>query len=136
MHLILTVILWVGIGGFSVAAGALENVTATVVAEGDLNASYAFSGPLGKTLTGAVTGENAKCEAAALFRKAVYRGKKSLEAWLTFECGIQGQKKKYKPHRIYVALDQSEQKVQLPVLAEDLKSIQLIFREVSLKLGK
>lgn len=135
MKLSLLILIIVGCA-FGLRAEAIETVTVTMIAEGDMTGNYAFNGPLGKKLSAAATGSGAKCESSAVFRRATYRKKPSLEATLSFDCNFEGQKRHYKPHRIYLDLAESEHKVQLPVLAENLLNIRLIFREMSLKLSK
>lgn len=120
------------------AAGSGNSLTVTAQAGGDLTGDYDFSGPLGRTLKAMASGKP-RCELSALFRRANYRGREAVEAWLTLDCGDAkgaGAKTRYKPHRIYLEPGQTEQLVRLPALAPDLQNVQLKFRDLSLKLGK
>lgn len=115
-----------------------EQIFVRMLASGDFKAEYEFSGTLGSELKADVGSGGAKpmCDISSLFRKLKYRGKNTVEAWLTLECTNKGQKSIYKPHRIYLDPTISKQKVRLPMLDKNLKNVQLEFQELSLKLGK
>ena len=119
------------------SAQAAETVAATVVVEGDLKGNYAFNGPLGSRLKAAATGEGAKCqEASAVFRRATYRKKPSLDVFMTLDCNFEGQKRHYKLVRIYLDLARTEHRTQHQALSEEIRTVHVIFRDLSLKLGK
>ena len=117
--------------------GATEKISVGMTVSGDLQGEYIFAGPLGNRITASSEASaGATCEISSLFRKLQYRSKNSIEAWLTLNCMFEGQKSSYRTHRIYLSLDKPRQKVKLPMLAKNLRNIQLEFHELSLKLGK
>lgn len=111
-------------------------VSGRLLVSGDFEGHYSFNGPLGALIKGSPYEGTPPCEVSSLFRSVKYREKKSLEAWLTLECTFEGQKSSYKTHRIFIPLDKPDTKIQLPMLAKNLKNVHLQFQELSLKLGK
>ncbi|MBY0553436.1 hypothetical protein K2P97_02835 [bacterium] len=111
-------------------------VSGRLLISGDFEGHYSFNGPLGVLIKGSPYEGAPPCEVSTLFRAVKYREKKSLEAWLTLECTFQGQKSTYKTHRIFIPIDKTDTKIQLPMLAKNLKNVHLQFQELSLKLGK
>lgn len=128
-----------------------------MLVSGDLKGEYSFEGPIGSRIqaSGAVE-QNSVCEFSSVFRKLKYRGENALEAWLHLNCAFEKQneiekqnnmlakqnnspemqKHTYKIHRIYLTISsllQRPQKIKLPMLAENLKNVQLEFAELSLK---
>ena len=116
--------------------GPAEQISTSVFISGDLQGEFDFNGPLGAVLKGTSDSSAPVCKISALFRKVKYRGQNSIEAWLRFDCTFAGQVNTYRPHRVYLNQQKSVQKIKLPVLAKNLKNIQLEFHEISLKLGK
>lgn len=111
-------------------------VSGRLLISGDFEGHYSFNGPLGTLIKGNPYEGTPPCEISSLFRSVKYREKKSLEAWFTLECTFEGQKSSYKTHRIFIPLDKPDTKIQLPMLAKNLKNVHLQFQELSLKLGK
>lgn len=111
-------------------------ISGRLLISGDFEGHYSFNGPLGAVIKGSPYEGTPPCEVSSLFRSVKYREKKSLEAWLTLECTFEGQKSSYKTHRIFIPLDKPDTKIQLPMLAKNLKNVHLQFQELSLKLGK
>ena len=103
---------------------------------GDFVAEYSFSGPLGSVIKGSPSSATPPCEISSLFRAVKQRDKQAIEAWLTLDCTFEGQKSSYKPHRIFIYLDKGDQKIQLPMLAKNLKNVHVQFQELSLKRGQ
>ena len=95
-----------------------------------------MSGPLGGVILGRIKGAETPCQISSLFRKVVYRNQQSIEVWLRLDCTFEGQKSTYKTHRFYLQANQDPQKIKLPMLAKNLKNVQLEFRELSLKSRK
>lgn len=113
-----------------------EHISTSVFISGDLQGEYDFNGPLGELLKGTSDGSDRLCNISSLFRKVKYRGQNSIKAWLHFDCTFGGQKSTYRTHRIYLRQQESVQKIKLPMLAKNLKNVQLEFREISLKSTK
>ena len=118
------------------AQAKLEHISVHMLVSGDLKGEYDFSGPLGAEITASSDISDPVCNFSSLFRKVKYRTKNSVEAWIKLDCTFEGQKSTYKIHRIYLSLDQTQQKVRLPMLAKNLKNVQLEFQELSLKSSK
>lgn len=118
------------------AQAKIERISVHMSVSGDLKGEYDFSGPLGAEIIASSDNIEPICNFSSLFRKLKYRGKNSVEAWLKLDCTFEGQKSTYKTHRIYLDLDQDRQKVKLPMLAKNLKNVQLEFQELSLKSSK
>lgn len=118
------------------AQAKTERISVHMSVSGDLKGEYDFSGPLGVQITASSDISEPDCNFSSLFRKLKYRGKNSIEAWLKLDCTFGGQKSVYRVHRIYLGLDQTRQKVKLPMLAKNLKNVQIEFQELSLKTGK
>lgn len=116
--------------------GLSEYISTSIFISGDLQGEYDFNGPLGELLKGTSGSSEPACKISSLFRKVKYRGRNSIEAWLHFDCTFEGQKSTYSPHRIYLQQQKAVQKIKLPMLAKNLKNIQLEFREISLKSTK
>lgn len=116
--------------------GLLEQISTSVFLSGDLQGEYDFSGPLGELLKGSSDSTELPCKISSLFRKVKYRGQNTIEAWLHFDCTFGGQKSTYSPHRIYLQPQKAFQKIKFPMLAKNLKNVQLEFREISLKSTK
>ncbi len=114
----------------------IENISVKMFATGDLQEEYDFTGPMGAKLKASSKSTVPVCSFSSLFRKVQYRGKPSIEAWLALDCTFEGQKSSYKPHRIYLSLDKTSKKIKLPMLAKNLKNVQLEFQELSLKSRK
>lgn len=113
-----------------------EQISTRVFASGDLQGEYNFSGPLGERLKATSDSEEPACKISSLFRKVNYRGQNTIEAWLQFDCTFGGQKSTYKPHRIYLQPQAAVQKITIPMLAKNMKNVQLEFRQISLKSTK
>ncbi|MEQ1721691.1 MAG: hypothetical protein ABL930_00855 [Pseudobdellovibrio sp.] len=111
-------------------------VSGRLVVSGDFVGHYSFNGPLGSTIKGSPYEGTPPCEISSLFRVVKQRAKQAIEAWLTLECTFEGQKSSYKTHRIFIFLDKVDQKIQLPMLAKNLKNVHVQFQELSIKLGK
>lgn len=116
--------------------GLSEHISTSVFLSGDLQGEYDFNGPLGEVLKGTSDSSEQACKISSLFRKVKYRGQNSIEAWLHFDCTFGGQKSTYRTHRIYLRQQFSAQKIKLPMLAKNLKNVQLEFREITLKSAK
>ena len=112
-----------------------ENVSTRVVFSGDFNGTFDLSGALGVELKGSPYDSNYPCEVSALFRKVMYRKKMSVETWFTFNCVFEGQKKIFKPHRVYIDLAHPEKSQKLPMLAKNIKNLQFSFSLFSVKLS-
>lgn len=127
-----------------------------MLVSGDLIGEYSFEGPIGSRIQASAVEQNSICEFSSVFRKLKYRGENALEAWLHLNCAFEKQneiekqnnkpvkqnnssemqKHTYKIHRIYLTISsllQRPQKIKLPMLAENLKNVQLEFAELSLK---
>lgn len=113
-----------------------EHISVSMFASGDIEGEYDFKGPIGELISASSESAEPVCKISSLFRKVKYRGKNSVEAWLTLDCTFAGQKSTYKTHRVYLSLGQPRQKIKLPMLAKNLKNVQLEFRELSLKSSK
>ncbi len=113
-----------------------EKLNLKLIVNGDFKAEYNFSGSPGSQIKGVNTREASPCEISSLFRIVSFKQKKSLEAWLYFECVFEGQKSNYRAHPIYLSLGPVEQIINLPVMGKNLKNVQLSFQEVSLKSSK
>lgn len=111
-------------------------VSGRLLISGDFKGHYSFNGPVGGLIKGIPYEGTPPCEISSLFRSTKHRGKNSLEAWLTLDCTFEGQKSSYKTHRIFIPLDNTDIKIQLPMLAKNLKNVHLQFQELSLKIGK
>ncbi len=118
------------------STGLSEHISTSVFISGDLQGEYDFNGPLGELLKGSSDSPEPACKISSLFRKVKYRGQNAIEAWLHFECTFGGQKSNYRTHRIYLRQQVLVQKIKLPMLAKNLKNVQLEFREISLKSAK
>jgi hypothetical protein len=59
-----------------------------------------------------------------------------LEAWPTFICTRDGQKKTYKLHRSYLDPALETQQVTLKYLDEKIQNVSMEFRDLSLQKGK
>jgi hypothetical protein len=103
---------------------------------GDLNDEFDFDGPLSAELEATPAKPDSVCTARGTFRKSLYRSRPALEFWLTLDCTIEGQKRTYKPHRIFLDPEKSEQIVRLPMLAKNLKNVRLEFQNLSLSKSK
>lgn len=112
-----------------------ESINTRLAFSGDIKGTFDLSGPLGTELKGSPYEADYPCEVSSLFRKVTYRKKSSVEAWLTLICVIEGQKKIYKPHRIYIDLASPEKAQKLPMLDKKLKNIVIHFSLFSLKIG-
>ena len=113
-----------------------EAVSVHLKLSGDLTADYDLDGPLGSEIEAAGSKTDSVCAVKATFRKSLYRATVSLETWLRLDCTFEGQKRTYRPHRIFLDLAKAEQKVQLPMLAKNLKNVRLEFQNLSLVKGK
>jgi hypothetical protein len=111
-------------------------ISGRLVVSGDFVGQYSFNGPLGAILKASPSEGIPPCEISSLFRVVKQRAQQAIEAWLTLECTFEGQKSSYKPHRIFIYLDKIDQKIQLPMLAKNLKNVQIQFQELSIKSGK
>lgn len=114
----------------------IEQISVKATFSGDIKGQYDFSGPVGSLITATASTEDSVCEISSLFRKVKYQGQKTVQAWLILDCLFKGQKYQYKLHRIHLNLTEPIQKVRLPMLSENLKNIQIVFEDLSLKLGK
>ena len=123
------------ISAFAKTHSLKENISVQIVASGDLQGAYEFTGPLGELIS-AISSDEKMCQISSLFRKVNHRGIDSIEAWLSIICTIEGQKTSYKTHRIYLQLNPSVQRIKLPMLAKNLKNVQLEFSELYLKSSK
>jgi hypothetical protein len=111
-------------------------VSGSLVVSGDFVGHYSFNGPLGSVIKASPSEGIPPCEISSLFRSVKQRAKQAIEAWLTLECTFEGQKSSYKTHRIFIYLDKADQKIQLPMLAKNLKNVQIQFQELSIKSGQ
>ena len=108
-------------------------VSGRLIVSGDFVAEYSFNGPLGSNIKGSPSEGTPPCEISSLFRAVKQRSKQAIEAWLTLECMFEGQKSSYKTHRVFIYKDRVDQKIQLPMLAKNLKNVHLQFQELSIK---
>lgn len=113
-----------------------ESISVAVVVSGDISGQYDFAGPLGADIEASAAKPETVCTMSALFRKAIYRSHSAIETWLTLICTFDGQKYLYKPNRFYVNPELEEQKIQLPMLDQKLKSVILKFQNLSLTKSK
>lgn len=113
-----------------------EAVSVHVKLTGDLTAEYDLDGPLGSEIEAAENKPDSVCAIKATFRKSLYRSRESLETWLRLECTFEGQKRTYHPHRIFLDTAKTEQAVQLPMLAKNLKKVRVEFQNLSLVKSK
>ncbi len=113
-----------------------ESVSTHIKLSGDLSDEFDFDGPLGAEIEGSPSKPDSVCSARAIFRKSLYRSRTALEFWLTLDCTIEGQKRIYKPHRIFLDPEKAEQQIQLPMLAKNLKKVRLEFQNLSLVKSK
>lgn len=113
-----------------------EAVSVHLKMSGDLTAEYDLDGPLGSELEAAGSKPDSVCAVHATFRKSLYRSRVSLETWLRLDCTFEGQKRTYRPHRIFLDPEKPEQVFQLPMLAKNLKNVRLEFQNLSLLKSK
>ena len=113
-----------------------EAVSVHLKISGDLTAEYDLDGPLGSEIESTDNKPESVCAVRATFRKSLYRSRVSLETWLRLDCTFEGQKRTYRPHRIFLDPEKSEQDVRLPMLAKNLKNVSLEFQNLSLVKSK
>lgn len=113
-----------------------ESISVHMKLGGDLAGEYDMDGLLGSEIVAAADKPTAACGTKSYFRKVRYRSADALELWLTLDCTLEGQKRIYKPHRIFLDPKLSEQKIQLPMLAKNLKNVSLEFQNLSLVKSK
>ncbi|MCC2678873.1 MAG: hypothetical protein K0R29_1449 [Pseudobdellovibrio sp.] len=112
-----------------------ENISVVLKLTGDLTGQFDLSGPLNQIIK-SETEASGGCEAQLLFRKVKSKGKQMLEAWPTFICTRDGQKKTYKLHRSYLDPALETQQVTLKYLDEKIQNVSMEFRDLSLQKGK
>jgi len=112
-----------------------ENISVVLKLTGDLAGQYDLSGPLNQIITSEADAAGG-CAAQFLFRKVKSKGKQMLEAWPTFICTRDGQKKTYKLHRSYLDPVLETQQVSLKYLDEKIQNVSMEFRDLSLQKGK
>ncbi len=113
-----------------------ESISTHIKLSGDLSDEFDFDGMLGSEIEGTPSKPESVCAARAIFRKSLYRSRPALEFWLTLECTIEGQKRSYKPHRIFLDPSKTEQDIRLPMLASNLKKVRIEFQNLSLVKSK
>ena len=113
-----------------------ENVSVTLQLSGDLTGQYDFSGPLNQTIKAESDPPGSACEAAFLFRKVKQQGQLAVEAWPSFECTRDGQKKSYKLHRSFLDPGKERQKIAIKALDQKVRNLTLEFRDLTLQKGK
>ncbi|MGZ3691347.1 MAG: hypothetical protein ACXVAX_07580 [Pseudobdellovibrio sp.] len=97
---------------------------------------YSLSGPVNSTVESTSDAPGSVCDLSALVRKIKLEGKIQLEMWPTFNCTVDGQKKQYKLHRIYLDLEKDQQKKTLNILDKKFQKVLLEFSDLSLQKGK
>lgn len=119
----------------SISGPLNESISVIVNLTGDLTGQYEFSGPINQNIKAdpSVAGG---CESNFLFRKVKSKGKPMIEAWPTFICNINGQKKTYKLHRSFLDPALEVQQFVIKSLDENIRNVSMEFRDLSLQKSK
>ena len=113
-----------------------ETVSIDFTLSGDLVEQYSLSGPVNTELESESTAPNSKCKITALVRKVLQNKMTSIELWPKLNCTIDGQKRLFKLHRIYVVIDKENQSHVVKAIDMKLQKIEFKFQTVSLTKNK
>jgi hypothetical protein len=103
---------------------------------GDLKGQYSLSGPVNTELESESSTPNSQCKFSALVRKVLQKNSISIEMWPKLDCTLEGQKKIFKLHRIYVIVDKENQSHIIKSVDMKIQKIEFNFQSVSLKKNK
>lgn len=113
-----------------------ETVSIDFTLTGDLAGQYSLSGPVNSVLESESSLASSQCKISALVRKVLHKNSISVEMWPKLDCLLEGQKKIFKLHRIYVIVDKENQSHVLKSIDMKIQKIEFNFQSVSLKKNK
>lgn len=113
-----------------------ETVSIEFSLSGDLSGQYSLSGPVNSELESDSSTPNSQCKISALVRKVLQKNSISVEMWPKLDCTLEGQKRIFKLHRIYVVVDKENQSHVIKSVDMKIQKVEFNFQSVSLKKNK